>query len=147
MSVTALVINFNTGQALRRCVQSLVDSTIQPRIMVVDNASSDGSAERLRNLFGKFSGVEFQFNPANLGFARAVNAALKQLASERVLIINPDCVIHKDALALMEQAMAGDTRAALAAPLVRNEQGKVEKAALRRFPDPWTSLNSAYGFR
>ncbi len=145
MSVTALVINFNAGRALQRCVQSLLDSTIQPQIVVVDNASTDGSAERLRDLYGDFPDIEFLFNPANLGFARAVNAAVTQLGSDQVLVINPDCVIHREALALMQQALVGDARAALAAPLVRNNEGKVEKAALRRFPDPWNSLMTMTG--
>ncbi len=145
MSVTALVINFNAGQTLARCVQALVDSTIAPRIMVVDNASTDGSAERLKNLYGRFPGIEILFNPANLGFARAVNAAVKQLRSDQVLIINPDCIIHPAALALMQQAMAGENRAALAAPLVRNSAGKVEKATLRQFPNAWNSLMTMTG--
>ena len=145
MSITALVINFNAGPALQRCVQSLVDSTIQPQIVVVDNASTDGSAEHLRDLYGDFPDIEILFNPANLGFARAVNAAVTQLGSDQVLVINPDCVIHREALALMQQALVADARAALAAPLVRNNDGKVERAALRRFPDPWNSLMTMTG--
>ena len=85
MSVTALVINFNAGDALYRCIQSLTASTVQARVMVVDNASSDGSARRLGNLYGRQSGVEILQNPSNLGFARAVNAAVRGLDRKSVV--------------------------------------------------------------
>jgi GT2 family glycosyltransferase len=140
MSVTAVVINFNTGQALHRCVQALVASSVQPRILVIDNASTDGGAEQLRNLYGNQAGLEILVNPANLGFARAVNVAAGHIDSDHLLIINPDCCIHKEALGLMLLAMEEDAAAALAAPCVRDSKGKPEKAALRRFPDPWKSL-------
>ena len=145
MSVTALVINFNAGDALNRCIRSLTASTVQAHVMVVDNASSDDSARRLGNLYGRQSGVEILQNPSNLGFARAVNAAVRGLSSDHVLVINPDCSIHKDALGLLLEAMHDDDRAALAAPCIRDGKGKLEKATLRRFPDPWNSLMTLTG--
>ncbi len=145
MSITALVINFNAGTALNDCVQSLMAGSVQPRIMVVDNASTDKSAENLRQLYGNQPGVEILYNAENLGFARAVNAVAKNLDTDFVLLINPDCSIHKDALDLLQKAMEADDSAGLAAPCVRNSQGKPEKATLRRFPDPWNSLMTMTG--
>ena len=145
MSITAVVINFNAGQSLQRCIQSLVKSSFQPGILVIDNASSDGSAEHLRNLYGNHAGIEILSNPRNIGFAPAVNAAAKQLQTDHLLLINPDCRIDQEALAALNRAMENDTEAALAAPCVRDTRGKPEKATLRRFPDPWRSLMTFSG--
>ena len=80
MSVTAIVVNFNAGDALRQCVQALLNGSLVPGVVVADNASTDGSASELRSLYGKFPGLEILFNPTNLGFAAAVNACAKSVS-------------------------------------------------------------------
>ena len=145
MSVTAIVINFNAGASLQRCIAALTNSTVKPAIHVIDNASTDGSAQQLRGLYGNQSSIEILDNPSNIGYAAAVNASLKGLHTDRVLIINPDCFIHKDALKQLQSALDGDDKAALAAPAVIDGSGKLEKASLRRFPDPWKSLMTMTG--
>ncbi len=145
MSITAVVINFNAGKALHRCVAALVGSAVRPSILVVDNASSDGSAEQLRRLYGNQAGIEIRINPSNIGYAPAVNVAVKASTSELVLIINPDCVIGNKALGLMSAELEKNQLAALAAPYVIGSDGKFEKASLRRFPDPWNSLMTMTG--
>lgn len=145
MSVTAVVVNFNAGDALKRCVQSLVGGSVVPEVIVADNASTDGSAEALRDLYGNRGGVEVLSNSANLGFARAVNAVVTELDSDFALIINPDCRLAKDSLELLLRAMEGDASAGLAAPAVRDARGTLEKSAFRRFPTPWNSLVTMTG--
>ena len=100
MSITAIVVNFNAGKSLHRCVAALVASTVRPLIMVVDNASSDGSAEQLRGLYGNQAGVEVVHNAVNIGYARAVNTAVEAATAALVLLINPDFVINQLALGL-----------------------------------------------
>lgn len=145
MSITALVINYNAGQVLQRCVQSLIDSSILVNIMVVDNASTDQSAQKLCHTFGHYPRLEVLFNPGNYGFARAVNTVIRNLQSELVLVMNPDCELHREGLRLLQRALQSDNQAALAAPLVFDRLGKVEKASVRRFPDPWNSLVTLSG--
>ena len=100
MSVTAIVINYNAGDYLLDCVQSLTDSGLT-RIRVVDNASTDGSLDRLRGRFGRNPAVEVLANPSNLGFGPAVNAATRNLDSDLLLIINPACRLEPGALDAM----------------------------------------------
>lgn len=145
MSTTALVINYNAGQVLQKCVQALIDSTVLVKIVVVDNASTDKSAQQLRHSYGHYPHLEVLFNPSNYGFARAVNSSVKNLKSDLVLVINPDCELHRDGLRLLQNALAADSQAALAAPRVMNRQGQAEKASVRRFPDPWNSLVTLSG--
>ncbi len=145
MSVTAIVVNFNAGDALRQCVQALLNGSLVPGVVVADNASTDGSASELRSLYGKFPGLEILFNPTNLGFAAAVNACAKSVSADWALIINPDCEVAPDALEKLLEAVRQDERAALAGPLVRDADGRPERASLRRFPDPWNSLMTFSG--
>ena len=140
MRVTAIVVNFNAGEALQRCVQGLLSGSLPPRVLVVDNASTDGSAAKLRQLYGSRPELEILFNPGNLGYAPAVNHAVRLGDAEMVLVINPDCVIGPDGLRQLKMALDADSQAALAAPAVRDSKGRQERAALRRFPDPWNSL-------
>ena len=112
---------------------------------MVDNASSDKSAENLSSFFGTKQGVEFQFNQDNLGFAPAVNSVACRADSDWVLILNPDCILEPETLGSLKSALERDTRAALAGPDVRDENGQTQRATLRRFPDPWKSLMTASG--
>jgi GT2 family glycosyltransferase len=140
VSVTAVVVNFNAGEALLDCVQSLLGSDPQPAVVVLDNASTDRSAENLRSLYADFPGLEIRFNPSNLGFAPAVNLGVRSADSEFVLVINPDCAVERDTIAHLCRALETDRRAAVAGPRVTDARGRTEKASLRRFPDPWKSL-------
>lgn len=145
MSVTAIVVNYNAGQALQRCVQALLGGSLRPDVLVLDNASTDGSASRLNQVYGNHSGVQILYNPRNLGFAPAVNRMVERATAEWILIINPDCVIGQDSLRLLKHALEQAPDAALAGPAVRDTHGRLEKAALRRFPDPWNSLVTLLG--
>lgn len=145
MQTTAIVVNYNAGELLAECVRALLGGVEAPRVKVLDNASADGSAERLQNLFHASDLVEVVFNPSNLGFGPAVNAGLQGVDSEYLLVVNPDCRVKPDTLRLLRQALDADDRAGLAGPLVRDPQGRPEKATLRRFPDPLKSLMTLSG--
>jgi GT2 family glycosyltransferase len=145
VSITAIVVNFNAGEALGNCVRALLDSTVNVGVVVADNASTDGSAENLRSLYGDYPGIEILFNPVNLGFAAAVNACARAVRTDWILIINPDCVVERDTIALLSDEAGRDERAALAGPGVLGRDGKLERASLRRFPDPWNSLMTISG--
>jgi GT2 family glycosyltransferase len=144
-SVTAIVVNFNGGEPVKDCIGALMASSVQPMIMLVDNASTDGSFARLQNLYGHNQGVSFLANPTNLGFARAVNAIAKSVDSDYLLILNPDCMLDTDALSQLGESLDADPTAALAGPCVRGPGGDIQRATYRRFPSPWNSLMTFTG--
>lgn len=145
MTLATIIVNYNAGEMLQQCVNALLNSTENSSVTVVDNASSDGSAERLRNLYGNHQGVKFLFNPSNLGFATAVNAVARRLDTEWVLILNPDCILEPEALSRLKAALINDSQAGLAGPAVLNDSGDIQRATVRRFPGPWKSLMTATG--
>jgi GT2 family glycosyltransferase len=145
VSIAAIIVNFNAGELLQQCVSALRRSTIHTSITIVDNASSDGSAENLRNLYGNQSGIEFLFNPSNLGFAAAVNAVASRVDADYLLILNPDCMLDPTALDHLQMALDNDNDAAMAGPAVYDGKGNIQRATARRFPTPWKSLMTASG--
>jgi GT2 family glycosyltransferase len=145
MSVAAIVVNFNGGETLGRCVSALFSSSVKPQVHVIDNASTDGSAQRLNQLYGNRAGMEVLFNPGNIGFAAAVNRAMERIEAQWVLILNPDCIIAPNTLSKLKQALDDDAHAALAAPAVTGRDGRLERSTLRRFPNPWNSLLTILG--
>jgi len=145
MSIAAIIVNYNAGETLAFCVKALLKNTEATRITVVDNASSDRSAEELNSLYGNRQGIEFLYNRKNLGFAPAVNAVARQSDADFILILNPDCILEPTSLQQLKTALERDPEAALAGPSVLDSHGRLQKATRRYFPDPWKSLMAITG--
>lgn len=82
--VTVIVVSYNTKELLRRCLLSLQD---QHEVIVVDNASHDGSALMVRD---EFPGVKLIENSRNIGFGAANNLGIKIATGEAILLLNSD---------------------------------------------------------
>ena len=145
MSITTIIVNYNAGETLGDCVAALSASSVPTRISIIDNASTDNSARELIDRVADRKGIEFLFNQSNLGFAPAVNQVAGRVSSDYLLILNPDCIVHPEALGRLKAALESDPRAALAGPAVQDEQGRVQRATVRRFPGPWKSFLTASG--
>ena len=147
MSIDTIIVNYNAGDALQECVAALLGSSQHSNLTVVDNASEDGSAEKLQNLYGHQQAIKFLLNPSNFGFAKAVNAVARRSSADWILILNPDCIMETGSLGRLKEALESDPTAALAGPLVQDESGRTQRATLRRFPNPWNSLVTVSGLR
>lgn len=145
MSIAAIIVNYNAGETLAACVNAAMKSTGVTQITVVDNASSDQSAENLNNLYGNQRMVSFLFNPTNIGFAPAVNTIARQIKADWILVLNPDCILEHGAVAQLKAALILDSRAGLAGPSVLDDVGSMQRATRRYFPDPWKSLMTTTG--
>ncbi len=145
MTIATIIINYNAGEMLQRCVNAVLKSTEKTTVTVVDNASNDGSAKKLQKLYADQQGVEFLFNTSNPGFAPAVNVVARGLDSDWVLILNPDCILEPETLGRLKAALVNDSHAGLAGPAVRDEDGQIQRATMRRVPDPWKSLMTTSG--
>ena len=138
-TLSVVVVNWNAGLALRECLDALFAG--EPaggplEVFVVDNASTDGSPARaLRG----HSGVRLIQNRENVGFARAVNQALREAGGELTLLLNPDVVLAPTALSRLADFLTDHPEVAVAGPKLRNPDGSVQGSA-RRDPSPWTGL-------
>jgi len=95
--LTIIIVSFNTRDMTVACIQSIMEQTpsIRYEIIVVDNASTDGSAEAIRT---KFSNIILITPLENLGFARANNLAATRARGRRLLLLNPDTIILDHAI-------------------------------------------------
>lgn len=138
--VAVLIVNFNAGDALTRCVESVLSQGRNIRVIVIDNASTDDSARRVHELFDRLDHVTIVFNAQNRGFSAAVNQAAAIARESReplLLILNPDCELFPGALRSLVEALDGNPDAAMAGPAVVDRHGAPLRATFRRFPDPW----------
>jgi len=104
--VTVIVINFNSGECLARCLQALVAQTFrQFEVLVVDNASTDGSLERAREsvMDGR---IGFHLLGSNTGFAYANNWAAARARGRWLALLNPDAFAAPDWLSELLAAAA-----------------------------------------
>ncbi len=138
-TVSIIVVNFNAGMLLEKCVRAALASTARVEVIVVDNGSGDGSIYHLRQQVNdkRLTIIE---NFANLGFARAVNIGLDQSLDDFALLLNPDCIICPDTLAKMLHEMQTHPEAGIAGCLIRNRDGSEQAGCRRRVPTPWRSV-------
>lgn len=100
-SVTVVIVNWNSGDLLQKCVERLTQQTVKPTtILIVDNASSDDSLFHVKSLY-EIAIVEIA---TNLGFAAGNNLALHQSIDEFVALLNPDAFPEPDWLEKLLQA-------------------------------------------
>ncbi len=118
--VRGVVVNFNGGDLVGACVDSLfaqVSAVVNVQVVVVDNASTDGSADRLAATHG--GRIHLVRNPTNAGFV-AANVGMGRIAGlpdpDHVALVNPDATLEPGCLAALVAALDADPGAGAAAP-------------------------------
>ena len=145
-----VIVNWNTKDLLRRCLQTVLASTgsFSFKVVLVDNASTDGSADMVRS---EFPSVELIASPTNGGFSYGNNLGLKALgyhgkgdvaadAPRYALLLNPDTEVPPDSLFGMVQFMDSRPDVGAAGPKLVLEDGSLDVACRRSFPTPMVSF-------
>lgn len=131
--LSVIIVSWNVRELLRRALTTAQASWgARPglELIVVDNASQDGSPEMLR---AEFPQVRLIANAANLGFTRGNNQGLDIAAGEYLLLLNPDTEILADALPRLVDYLAAHPGVGMVGPQLLNPDGSVQ-ASRRRFP-------------
>jgi GT2 family glycosyltransferase len=133
--VGVAIVSFNTRDLLAACLESLTTCSLPFHVVVVDNASRDGSAALVRR---RFPWVTLIDAGRNLGFAAATNLAIRTLRDlhptlEYVLALNPDTVVGEGAIETLVAFLDAHPRVGIVAPRLLNPDGTVQAAAFR-FP-------------
>ena len=118
------------------CLNSLFDQTpdLDLDVVVVDNASRDGTVESIRL---KFPTVKLILNKENFGFSRAVNQGLKVLDSRYYVLLNPDSIVLPRALHSLVQFMEENPAVGICGPKVLNRDGSIQFQSRRGEARPW----------
>ncbi len=133
MDLSIIVINWNTCELLRNCLNSVLDGAPKGgsfEIIVVDNASTDGSREMVKRLFPQ---VTMILNETNKGFAAANNQAMQIASGSNILLLNSDTLVHGDVLANSLAYMDAHWHVGAMGCRVLNEDGSLQHST-SQFP-------------
>jgi GT2 family glycosyltransferase len=123
--VTVGIVNYNDYYRSKEAIQSIIGQTsgIKYQIYVIDNASSDGSAERLAS---EFPSISMVFCDRNLGYGAANNLVIKRIDSEYHAVVNPDIVLKSNALKQLYDFMEQHHDVGICMPAVRHMDGRIQ---------------------
>jgi len=135
VTLSILIVNWNSKDYLRKCLQSVRMTCvgISLQVIVVDSASYDGCGAMLA---GEFPEVEFIQCPENLGFGRSNNLGFQRVRGEYLLLLNPDTELHPGAVARMLEVLNSVPAAGIAAPRLLNADGSLQCTCVRALPTP-----------
>jgi hypothetical protein len=142
VELSVIIVNWNSREFLRKCLVSLFTNDWDPawEVVVIDNASYDGSREMLA---AEFPQVRFLQSEANLGFAAANNMAFDKCSGEYLLFLNPDTEVVGTAVRAMLSFLRATGNAGAAGAKLLNSDLTLQTSCIQRFP---TILNQALDF-
>lgn len=128
-----VVVNYRTPQLVEQCLAAVRagQGELRLQVVVVDNASGDGSVERLRASLADAKVIAMADNG---GFAAGVNAGFRHTSAETVVVLNPDTELSPGALALLLDHLREHPRTGVVAPLLEHADGRPAPNGYRRFP-------------
>jgi GT2 family glycosyltransferase len=136
--VSIVIVNYNAWDLLLRCIKNCIPQAFE--LIVVDNASSDGSLELISSEFSGVTKLQVIRNSENLGFASACNIGSNATTGEFVLFLNPDCIAAEGAVQRLADALNKVQLAGMAGGLLLDHDGKEQAGGRRYVPTPWRSL-------
>ncbi|NLE76431.1 MAG: glycosyltransferase family 2 protein [Chloroflexi bacterium] len=129
MDLSILIVSWNTRELLESCLESIERSwpagDLQAEVIVVDNGSSDNSAELVQT---RFPAARLIVNRENVGFARANNQGLALSQGRYVLLLNSDTVVHAGALETLHRFMEQRPQAGACGPRLLNADGSLQSS-------------------
>ncbi len=130
--LTVGIINFNAAEYLRACLRSVLSETksLRAEVIVVDNDSSDSSAELVRREFPEVRIIEME---TNRGYAAGCNRAFREAQGDLFLLLNPDVEVHPGCLRGLTAFLDSHPRAGIVGPTLLNTDGTVQ-ASCGSFP-------------
>jgi len=144
LDLSIIIVNYNVKEFLQNLLHSIEKATgnISKEIIIIDNASDDGSVEVIKE---KFPSVNLIKNKINVGFGKANNQGLKIAQGKYFLFINPDCIVSEDTFDKMISFFDNHKDCGLAGCKILNSDGTLQLACRRSFPGPWTSFTKVTG--
>jgi len=138
MDLSIIIVNWNTRDLLAQCLQSIYDtiSNMSFEIIVVDNASTDGSVAMIEE---QFHGVRLIANQENVGFAQANNQALTTGRGRYFLLLNSDTIVLPGALEEMARFADAHSDAGIIGCKLLNGDGSLQES-WASFPTIWSEI-------
>ncbi len=131
--LSIIIINTNTRALLTKCLESLPTAcgSLAYEILVIDNASVDGSAESVRK---HFSEVKLIVNNENVGYAYENNQAAREASGRYLLLLNPDTEASANSISGLVEYADRHTDIAVIGPRLLNSDGSHQRSCWRGYP-------------
>lgn len=144
MDLSIIIVNYNVKYFLEQCLHSVcaASGSLAVEVIVVDNASTDGSIDYLQP---RFPHVQFIQNEGNSGFAKACNLGLQHAKGSHILFLNPDTILAEDTLEIGLRFFETHPDAGALGVRMIDGGGRFLKESKRAFPSPVTSLFKLFG--
>lgn len=139
MDLSIIIVSYNTKELLKQTVDSVLNTSvgIEYEIIVVDNASSDGSVGMLND---NYKGITVIENSDNVGFSKANNIGIKKSTGRYVLLLNSDTVVKENCFRDCLKYMEEHKDVGALGPRISLLDGRLDRACKRGFPTPEASL-------
>ena len=146
MDLSIIIVNWNTCEFLKACVDSIYATLVNEgelsfEIIVVDNASEDGSPEMVTTCYPKIHLIE---NKKNEGFAKANNQGAEISQGRFLLLLNPDTLLHPMSISRLFEHLDSHPEVGAAGPRTLNPDGSLQISAYRSptlLRETWRLLN------
>lgn len=141
MKLTVVIVNYNVKYYLEQCLLSLYRAVenIPTEVIVVDNASTDGSPEYIVE---RFPQLTYIYNKRNVGFACANNQAMEKARGEYVLLLNPDTLLPETNITEVLEFMDTHPDAGACGVKMLAPDGHFLPESKRGYPSPATSFGN-----
>lgn len=140
VDLSVIILNYNTKELLKNCLDSVEKAKKDDysyQIIVVDNASTDGSPEIVKK---EFKWAKLIVNKRNLGFAAGNNKGIKGALGRYILLLNPDTLIQANTLKIMVDFMEKHLKTGAATCRIELPDGRLDYSCHRGFPTPWNAF-------
>ena len=139
MDISIIIVSYNTRELLLSSLKSqkAAAKNLKVEIFVVDNASSDKTANALKKNYPEVKLIE---NQKNLGFSKANNQVITRATGKYVLILNPDTKVMPDTLEKMVKFMDQNRNISISTCRVELPNGQLDRDCRRHFPTPWRAF-------
>jgi len=139
--LSIIILNYNVKELLINCLESIFKNKGKEynwQIIVVDNASEDGSVEKVKEIYRNT--VEIYRNNSNLGFAQGNNVGVKYAKAPVILFLNPDTIVVGDVISKSLKFLESNPDIGAVTCRVELPDGRLDYSCHRGFPTPWNAF-------
>ncbi|MCX5811616.1 MAG: glycosyltransferase family 2 protein [Proteobacteria bacterium] len=144
INLSIIIVSWNTKDLLLQCLRSVISeiSVFRSEIIVVDNASTDGSAAMVEQIFPEVTLIK---NTSNLGFAKANNIGIQRSRGKYICLINSDIIVERFCIVNLYNYVEQYPQIAIVAPKILNPDSTLQPSC-KQFPTLWNCTCRALAF-
>jgi len=135
---SVIIVNYNTGDMLKEVVIKVLANEQVKEVTIIDNCSHDDSMKLLQN----DPKIKKIYRQENHGFASSCNYGFKNICSDYVLFLNPDCFISQYTIKALLETFQPYSSAAIVGCMINNPDNTEQRAARRRLPTFWRAIKT-----